>query len=82
VAEALIPFTDESKKVLERALRQSLEGGQRQIGAENILLSVLAEPRGEALRLLTGFGIDVERLRGQLEQRPPLRRRRPRDTSS
>ncbi|MGX7824077.1 Clp protease N-terminal domain-containing protein [Actinokineospora sp. 24-640] len=45
------PFAAESKKVLERALREALDQGDRFIGDEHLLLALLAEPAGEALGL-------------------------------
>jgi ATP-dependent Clp protease ATP-binding subunit ClpC len=77
VAESLLPFTDESKTALERALRESLARGQAQIGTENILMGLLEEPRAAAFQALTALHIDIAQLRSQFEQKPPLPGYRP-----
>ncbi|MCY1138209.1 ATP-dependent Clp protease ATP-binding subunit [Actinoplanes sp. Pm04-4] len=47
-----IPFTPRAKKVLELALRESLQLGHNFIGAEHILLGLIREGEGVALQVL------------------------------
>lgn len=72
VAESSIPFADGAKSALERALRVSLARGQTLIGTEHLLLSLLDEQEGPALTVLTALGVDIGRLRSQLEPPRPF----------
>ena len=56
------PFTTETKAVLEFALREALLLGHDRIGAEHLLLAIVAQSAGDAARVLREFGLD----RGQL----------------
>ncbi len=58
-----IPFTPRAKKVLELALRQALQLGHNYIGTEHILLGVLAEGHGVAVRVITEADVEPARLR-------------------
>ena len=70
-----IPFTPRAKKVLELALREALFLGQNHIGAEHILLGLVRENGGVAMRILGGRGADADRVRaavfGELGIQPP-----------
>jgi ATP-dependent Clp protease ATP-binding subunit ClpC len=50
VSTSQIPFTPRAKKVLELALREALSLGHNYIGTEHILLGLIAENEGVALR--------------------------------
>ena len=54
-----MPFTPEAKKALELALREAIAAGDREIGAEHVLLGLLRE--GGASALLQGAGADPAR---------------------
>ena len=58
-----VPFAPEGKRALERSLREALALRDRQIGAEHVLLGVLADPAFLAVRLLARHGIDMPALR-------------------
>jgi hypothetical protein len=58
-----VPFAPEGKKALERSLREALALRDRHVGAEHVLLGVLADPAFLAVRLLVRDGTDVPDLR-------------------
>ena len=59
-----VPFTPAAKKALELALREALRLGDREIGAEHVLLGLLRE--GGAARLLERVGARPAALRAEL----------------
>ncbi len=58
-----IPFTPRAKKVLELALRESLQLGHKYIGTEHILLGLVREGDGVAAQILQRLGADLTRVR-------------------
>jgi ATP-dependent Clp protease ATP-binding subunit ClpA len=58
-----IPFSSRARMVLELAFRVSLELGHKYIGTEHILLGLIREGSGVAIRTLTNMGIDLDNLR-------------------
>lgn len=54
------PFSPRTKKVLELALRESLALHHDHIGAEHILLGLLAEGKGLACKILVEEGARIE----------------------
>ncbi len=62
----LVPFTPRAKKVLERSLRESLSLGRHNIGPEHILLALVREKDGVAVRILLEFDADAEKVRNEL----------------
>jgi ATP-dependent Clp protease ATP-binding subunit ClpC len=78
-----MPFTPRSKKILELSLREALDLGHNYIGTEHILLGLMREGEGVAVRILLDFGAspaavrdEVLRLlpssRGETSRPPPL----------
>ena len=63
------PFTPRSKKVLELALRESMQLGHNYIGTEHILLGLLVEGGGVSATVLSSVGIDLERIRQEVLSR-------------
>jgi hypothetical protein len=63
VTSGQIPFTPRAKKVLELALREALSFGHDYIGTEHILLGLVRENDGVAMRVLRDFGADSEKIR-------------------
>ena len=63
-----IPFTPRAKKVLELALRESLQLGHNYIGTEHILLGLIREGDGVATLVLVTLGADLNRVRQQVIQ--------------
>jgi ATP-dependent Clp protease ATP-binding subunit ClpA len=66
VSSGQIPFTPSVKKVLELALREALSLGHNYIGTEHILLGLVDEPDGVAVRILLDFGADAETIRNEM----------------
>ena len=58
-----MPFMPRSKKVLELALREAIRLGHRYIGPEHILLGLLREGQGLAVRILVDTGVDLDDLK-------------------
>ncbi len=63
------PFTPRSKKVLELALRESLQLGHGYIGTEHLLLGLVRESEGVAARVLFNLDVDPDRIRREVVRR-------------
>jgi ATP-dependent Clp protease ATP-binding subunit ClpC len=63
-----IPFTPRAKKVLELSLREAVRLGHNYIGTEHILLGLIREGDGVAVRILTGCGVRLDQAREQVIQ--------------
>jgi ATP-dependent Clp protease ATP-binding subunit ClpC len=61
-----IPFAPGAKKVLERALRKSTGLGDKYLGTEHILLAILENEDGTAVRILARLGVTPEVLEERL----------------
>lgn len=61
-----IPFTNRNKKVLELSLREALRLNQKFIAPEHIMLGLLREGQGLAVRILAEKGVDLGRLRTEM----------------
>ena len=70
-----LPLSRRGKRALEGALREALEHGDRQIGAEHVLLGLLRDERAGAARVLRGAGVEAATLRAALS--PAASRRGP-----
>ncbi|HET9103032.1 MAG TPA: Clp protease N-terminal domain-containing protein [Solirubrobacteraceae bacterium] len=66
VTTGQIPFTPRAKRVLELALREALSLGHNHIGTEHILLGLVREDEGVAMRILVGLHLDAERVRNEV----------------
>jgi hypothetical protein len=55
-----IPFSTQSKKMLEMALREALRRGHNYIGTEHLLIGLLADPESPGSRVLLGLGVTSE----------------------
>jgi ATP-dependent Clp protease ATP-binding subunit ClpA len=66
-----IPFTARAKKVLELALREALSLGHNYIEPEHILLGLLRENEGVAVRILRAFDADPDTVRDEVLRRVP-----------
>ena len=66
VSSGQIPFTPRAKNVLERALREALSLGHNHIGTEHILLGLVRDDEGVAVRILLDFDADCEKIRGEV----------------
>jgi ATP-dependent Clp protease ATP-binding subunit ClpC len=78
-AAGQIPFTPRAKKVLELALREALALQHNYIGTEHILLGLVRDGDGVAMRILSDLGAEADGVREATlamlaEQAPPPRR--------
>jgi ATP-dependent Clp protease ATP-binding subunit ClpC len=71
VASGPIPFTPRAKRILELALREALSLGHNYIGTEHILLGLVRESEGVAVRVLLDFDADAQRIRNAVIERLP-----------
>jgi ATP-dependent Clp protease ATP-binding subunit ClpA len=69
-----IPFTPRGKKILQLSLREAIALGHAYIGTEHILLGLLREDDGVAVRVLNGLGVEPNRVRQQVIQLVSARR--------
>ena len=58
-----IPFTPRAKRVLEMAVHEGKDLGQNFVGTEHILLALIAESDGVAMRTLDKLKVDISKLR-------------------
>jgi ATP-dependent Clp protease ATP-binding subunit ClpA len=61
-----IPFTPRAKKIFELALREALSLDHNYIGTEHILLGVIREHEGVAMRYLSENDLDSEKIRNEV----------------
>jgi ATP-dependent Clp protease ATP-binding subunit ClpC len=61
-----IPFTPAAKKVLELALRESVQLGHEYIGTEHLLLGLLREGEGPGAQVLQQRGIELNTVRQEV----------------
>ena len=63
-----IPFTPRAKRVLEGALRETLQLGQNYISTEHLLLGIVREGNGIAMQVLTNIGVDGQQVRDAVSE--------------
>ena len=63
-----VPFTPRAEGVLARSLPEAHELGSRYVGTEHVLLSLVHEDGGGAARILSGLGLDRDRVRREVLQ--------------
>jgi ATP-dependent Clp protease ATP-binding subunit ClpC len=68
VAENLDRFTKRARRVLSRAQEEAMRLNHRYIGTEHILLGLVAEEGGVALRVLESLDISAEQVRAAVER--------------
>ena len=61
-----VPFTPRAKKVFELALRESLSLGHMYVGTEHVLLGLVREGEGVAVRILRDLDADPEKIRNEV----------------
>jgi len=62
-------FSLQAKKAVQTSLQQAVDLGQQRIDTEHLLLGVLAETDGVALRVLAALGVDAEAVRRSVIER-------------
>jgi ATP-dependent Clp protease ATP-binding subunit ClpC len=63
-----IPFTPRARRVLEEALRETLQMGQNYISTEHLLLGIVREGNGVALQALKQMGIEGDDVRSAVRE--------------
>ena len=63
-----IPFAPRAKKALERALKEALRLGDNRIGTEHVLLGIVSNEDGTAVRMLARLGVPSEVLVDRLHE--------------
>jgi len=58
-----IPFTSESKNILNIAAREADQAGHKHIGEEHLLLGILIDGTSLAASILRGYGVDADPVR-------------------
>jgi ATP-dependent Clp protease ATP-binding subunit ClpA len=66
VTTGQIPFTPRAKRVLELGLREALQLGHNHIGTEHILLGLVHEGEGVAMRILLDLDADAQTIRSEV----------------
>ena len=61
-------FTDRTRRVLQFANQEAKEFGHEHIGPEHILLGLVKEGSGVAAHVLKEFGVDLRRIRIEVER--------------
>jgi ATP-dependent Clp protease ATP-binding subunit ClpC len=61
-----IPFSPRAKKALEQALREAVRLRDNRIGTEHVLLGILRNKDGTAVRMLGSMGVSPEALEDRL----------------
>ena len=67
-------MTPRAKKILQLSLREAIALGHGYIGTEDVLLGLIREDDGVAIRVLNGLGVDPNRVRQQVIQLVSARR--------
>lgn len=63
-----IPFTPRAKRVLELSVEESQKLGHNYIGTEHLLLGILKEGGGAAIKVLQNLGVDLASLEQRLRK--------------
>lgn len=61
-----IPFSPRAKKVLERSLREAVKLRDNRIGTGHVLLGILSNEDGTAVRMLARIGVSTEALENRV----------------
>ena len=63
-----IPFSPRAKRALEQALKEAVRLRNNRIGTEHVLLGILRNADGTAVRMLSGMGVSPEAIEDRLCQ--------------
>lgn len=61
-----IPFTPRAKKILEMAMQQARDFGHSYIGTEHLLLALLEDKDGVAIRVLVNLGVNLSKVKSEV----------------
>ncbi|GAP95856.1 ATP-dependent Clp protease ATP-binding subunit [Leptolyngbya sp. NIES-2104] len=61
-----LPFTPKTRQILERALQQAQLMGMRYVRSEHILLSLVDDNQGVAIKVLSQLGLNPDDIRAQV----------------
>ena len=67
-ANRRLPFSPRAKKALEQALREARRLGDKRLTSEHVLLGVLRNEDGTAVRILSNLGVSPEVAEDRLNQ--------------
>jgi len=62
-----LPLSRRAQATLEQSLREAVRRGDSHLGGEHILLALMREPGGGAVRVLAGTGVAAERVEQALD---------------
>jgi len=65
------PFTPRAKKVMEMSLREAMQLGHSYIGTEHLLLGIVRQGDGAAVRILSDLGVEMSDIQTQVIQLMP-----------
>jgi hypothetical protein len=68
---ARLPLTPQCRRALQFAREEAARLRHEHVGPEHILLGLLHEAESAATQVLLGLGLDLDRLREQVQQLPP-----------
>ncbi|MBE9012741.1 ATP-dependent Clp protease ATP-binding subunit [Pseudanabaenaceae cyanobacterium LEGE 13415] len=63
-----LPFTPKTRQILERALQQAQLMGMRYVRSEHILLSLVDDNQGVAIKVLSQLGVNPDDVRAQVSR--------------
>jgi ATP-dependent Clp protease ATP-binding subunit ClpC len=62
-----LPLSPRAKRVLDLSMREARSMGVNYVGTEHILLGLLAEGEGVAAQILLSMGLDLPKVRGEIQ---------------
>ncbi len=63
-----LPFTPKTRQILERALQQAQMMGMRYVRSEHILLALVDDNQGVAIKVLSQLGLNPDEVRAQVSR--------------
>lgn len=67
---AELPFTPKTRQILEQALHQARVMGDRYVRPEHVLLGLVEDNQGVAIKVLKLLNVDLEQLKAQISRVP------------
>lgn len=63
-----LPFTPKTRQILERALQQAQTMGMRYVRSEHILLSLIEDSQGVAIKVLKQLNLNLDEIRVEIDR--------------